>query len=73
MWFTMSPGTILCWRTVSALVRRLGRVVLLGDTPTPTRQNLAPGVVSNSVAILGIHGTTTPDVASDFNPGRGAR
>ena len=51
-----------------ALVRRLGRVVLLGDTPTPTRQNLAPGVVSNSVAILGIHGTTTPDVASDFNP-----
>jgi len=50
------------------LVRRLGRVVLLGDTPTPTRQCLAPGVVSNSVAILGIHGSTTPDFASDFNP-----
>jgi threonine dehydrogenase-like Zn-dependent dehydrogenase len=50
------------------LVRRLGRVVLLGDTPTPTQQCLGPGLVSNSVAILGIHGTMVPDVPSEFNP-----
>ena len=50
------------------LVRQLGRVVLLGDTPTPTRQRLGPGVVSNSVAILGIHAHARPDVASDFHP-----
>jgi 2-desacetyl-2-hydroxyethyl bacteriochlorophyllide A dehydrogenase len=50
------------------LVRQLGRVVLLGDTPTPTRQPLGPGVVSNSVAILGIHALARPEEASDFAP-----
>lgn len=50
------------------LVRRLGRVILLGDCPTPTQQHLAPGVVSNSLAILGIHGTMSPAQASDFTP-----
>jgi 2-desacetyl-2-hydroxyethyl bacteriochlorophyllide A dehydrogenase len=48
------------------LVRRLGRVVLLGDTPTPSQQTLGPGVVSNSVAILGIHGSQSPAVASEY-------
>jgi 2-desacetyl-2-hydroxyethyl bacteriochlorophyllide A dehydrogenase len=50
------------------LVRPLGRVVLLGDTPTPSLQTLGPGVVSNSVAILGIHGSQTPAVASEYTP-----
>jgi 2-desacetyl-2-hydroxyethyl bacteriochlorophyllide A dehydrogenase len=50
------------------LVRKLGRVILLGDTPTPTQQRLGPGVVSNSIAILGIHGTMVPQHASEFNP-----
>ncbi len=50
------------------LLRKLGRVVLLGDTPTPTQQFLGPGVVSNSIAILGIHGTMAPDVVTVFNP-----
>ena len=50
------------------LLRRLGRAVLLGDTPTPSQQCLGPGVVSNSIAILGIHGTMSPAQASEFNP-----
>jgi threonine dehydrogenase-like Zn-dependent dehydrogenase len=50
------------------LLRRLGRVVLLGDTPVPSQQHLGPGVVSNSIAILGIHGTMSPERASEFNP-----
>lgn len=50
------------------LLRRLGRVVLLGDTPTPSQLHLGPGVVSNSIAILGIHGTMSPVYASEFNP-----
>ena len=54
------------------LVRQLGRVVLLGDTATPSRQRLGPGVVSNSVAILGIHALARPDVANDFHPWSGA-
>jgi 2-desacetyl-2-hydroxyethyl bacteriochlorophyllide A dehydrogenase len=50
------------------LLRKLGRVVLLGDTPTPTQQHLGPGVLSNSIAILGIHATARPEQASEFNP-----
>lgn len=50
------------------LVRRLGRLILLGDTPTPTQQHLAPGVLSNSIAILGIHGSTYPADESEFHP-----
>jgi 2-desacetyl-2-hydroxyethyl bacteriochlorophyllide A dehydrogenase len=50
------------------LVRKLGRVILLGDCPTPSHQCLGPGVVSDSVAILGIHGTMTPQQPSAHNP-----
>ena len=50
----------------TALVRTLGRIVLLGDTATPLRQTLGPGVVSNSVTILGVHLTTSPPAASVF-------
>jgi len=41
------------------LVKPLGRVILLGDTATPSRQEMGHNVVSNSVSILGIHGTMT--------------
>jgi threonine dehydrogenase-like Zn-dependent dehydrogenase len=50
------------------LLRKLGRIVLLGDTPNPTQQCLGPGVVSDSIAILGIHGSMTPEHPSEFNP-----
>ena len=50
------------------LLRRLGRVILLGDTTTPSKQCLGPGVVSNSISILGIHVTMYPEKASEFNP-----
>lgn len=50
------------------LLRRLGRLVLLGDTPTPTQQHLGPGILSNSIAILGIHGSARPMDGSDFYP-----
>jgi 2-desacetyl-2-hydroxyethyl bacteriochlorophyllide A dehydrogenase len=43
------------------LARTLGRIVLLGDTPTPSRQTLGPGIVSNSLTILGAHA----DIVSD--------
>lgn len=50
------------------LLRQLGRLVLLGDTPTPTQQHLGPGVVSNSISILGIHANARPMHGSDFYP-----
>ncbi len=49
------------------LVNVLGRVILLGDCPTPSRQCLGPGVVSNSLAILGAHSSLAPERPSPFN------
>jgi len=50
------------------LVRRFGRLVLLGDTPTPSEQHLGPGLVSKSIAIIGVHGFAVPDKASELTP-----
>jgi 2-desacetyl-2-hydroxyethyl bacteriochlorophyllide A dehydrogenase len=50
------------------MLRKLGRLVLLGDTPQPSSQHLAPGVVSNSLAILGIHGSMSPEHPSAYAP-----
>jgi 2-desacetyl-2-hydroxyethyl bacteriochlorophyllide A dehydrogenase len=51
-----------------ALVRRMGRLLLLGDTPTPGEQVLGPGVVFKSIAIMGIHGYAVPDATTAFTP-----
>lgn len=50
------------------LLRKFGRVVLLGDTTRPNQQFIGPGVVSNSISILGIHGTGHPAQATEFSP-----
>ncbi len=50
------------------LLRKLGRVVLTGDTPTPTQQFLGPGVVSNAIAILGIHSMAFAPYYSEHTP-----
>ncbi len=50
------------------LCRKLGRVILLGDTTVPTQQCLGPGVVSNSIRIDGIHLAMSPAEYTVFNP-----
>ncbi len=50
------------------LVRKLGRVILLGDTTVPTQQYLGPGVVYNSISILGIHAFMYPLISTVYNP-----
>ncbi|RAP77171.1 zinc-dependent alcohol dehydrogenase [Paenibacillus montanisoli] len=47
----LAPATLLA--------KEMGRVVLLGDTTQPSKQVIGPRVVSNSVAILGIHASMT--------------
>ncbi|CVK85151.1 uncharacterized protein FMAN_02060 [Fusarium mangiferae] len=49
------------------LVRKLGRVVLLGDSATPSQQNIGPRIVGDSIAILGVHGLLYPREESPFN------
>ena len=50
------------------LVRRLGRLQLLGDTPTPGQQHLGPAVLFKSIAILGLHGYAIPEKTTEFTP-----
>ena len=50
------------------LVRQLGRVILLGDTPTPGRQQLGPRIVADSVSILGVHASSAPEIATLRDP-----
>lgn len=54
--------------TCVPLLRKRGRVILVGDTPTPTQQFLGPGVLSNTISILGVHGTSAPPDYSEFTP-----
>lgn len=54
------------------LVRPGGRVVLLGDCPTPSRQSLGPRVVGDSLTVMGVHASsgrepwTVPTMAALF-------
>ena len=55
----LAPATLL--------LRKLGRLVLLGDSPTPSQQHLGPRVVGDSLTILGMHGFMFPEYATPFN------
>ncbi len=50
------------------LLRRLGRVVLVGDTPTPNQQPVGPSVLSSSISILGVHGAVSAPSYSEWTP-----
>lgn len=52
----------------TALLRPFGKLVLLGDTPTPSQQTLGSHVVAHSLSILGIHALARPLRGSDFYP-----
>jgi 2-desacetyl-2-hydroxyethyl bacteriochlorophyllide A dehydrogenase len=42
------------------LLRKLGKLVLIGDTGTPAGQHLSPEVIRNSLQIIASHATNTP-------------
>ena len=50
------------------LLRRFGRLVLLGDTGTPTAQHLTSEVIIRGLRIVGAHDSHPPQVASDHAP-----
>lgn len=53
---------------VCGLARRYGKIGLVGDCSCPSLQALGPGVVSNSLTILGMHGSMTAPVDNAFYP-----
>jgi len=54
--------------SATKLLRRLGKVIMLGDNTMPSKQFMGPNVVSDSISILGIHGSITPSTPNEFNP-----
>ncbi len=50
------------------LIRRHGKIILVGDTSEPSKQNIGPGVVSNSLSILGAHGSLVAKESNCFYP-----
>jgi threonine dehydrogenase-like Zn-dependent dehydrogenase len=52
----------------TSLVRPMGRVILLGDSPTPSHQRLGPRMVAGSVSLIGVHASSAPLLASGRDP-----
>ncbi len=50
------------------LVRRFGRLILVGDTGTPEQQHLIHAVIGRDITIRGAHDTNAPIDATDFTP-----
>jgi len=50
------------------LVRTLGKLLLLGDTGTPSEQRLTPDVVTRGLRIIGAHDVNPPAVGTDHTP-----
>jgi len=50
------------------LVRRFGKLVVLGDTGTPSQQRLTKDVVTRGIRLQGAHDTNPPPLTSDYAP-----
>ena len=48
------------------LLRRFGRLVLLGDTGTPSEQRLTGDVITKALTIVGTHDSNPPLVSTDY-------
>jgi threonine dehydrogenase-like Zn-dependent dehydrogenase len=47
------------------LVRRFGKLILLGDTGNPSEQRLTPDIVLKGLKIIGAHDSNPPPLSSD--------
>jgi 2-desacetyl-2-hydroxyethyl bacteriochlorophyllide A dehydrogenase len=56
----------------STLLRPLGRLILLGDSPRPSTQNLGPRIVADGISIIGVHASTAPATATHADAWTGA-
>lgn len=52
--------------TTFPLARRFGKVLLLGDTGSPSDQRLTGDVIRRGVTLVGAHSTNPPPTASDY-------
>lgn len=52
----------------SELLHRLGRLVLVGDSPRPSLQTLGPRIVADGISIIGVHAGTAAEIATVSDP-----
>jgi len=57
-------GHPAAFAAASTLLRPLGKVVLVGDSPQPSSQHLGPRTVSDGLTIIGVHTNTAPAAAT---------
>ncbi len=61
-------GHPAAFAAASTLLRPLGRLILLGDSPQPSRQHLGPRIVADSISIIGVHAGTAAAQATALDP-----
>lgn len=65
-----STGNAEVFASALSLVRARGRVVVLGDTGTPTSQHLTSDVITRGITVVGAHdGHSFQPLAWDFDRG----
>ena len=52
--------------TALPLARRFGKVLLLGDTGTPSNQRLTGDIIRRGVTLVGAHSSNPPPTATDY-------
>ncbi len=50
------------------LVRRFGKLMVLGDTGSPSQQHMTKDLVTRGIRVFGAHDTNPPPVTSDYAP-----
>jgi len=61
-------GNPVAFESAQAMVRRFGRLILIGDTGTPADQHLTHHVLGRDLTMIGSHGPNPPPVETDYNP-----
>jgi len=51
-------GHPAAFAAASTLLRPMGRMILLGDSPQPSQQRLGPRIVADAISIIGVHAGT---------------
>jgi threonine dehydrogenase-like Zn-dependent dehydrogenase len=60
-----SQAIPLCFRQRWGLARKFGKLLLLGDTGSPSEQRLTPDVITRGVRIIGSHDVHWPRSSSE--------
>lgn len=58
-------GAASVFSSALSLLRRFGRLIVLGDTGTPSQQHLTGDVITRGLSIIGAHDNNPPAISTD--------